>query len=174
MESARVDHADTGRPDTHRMVKAPGPNIHACIQRSNTPIGVESNRTNPHNNTAPPSTSAWLREAGFCSSGSEFKRAPMAMTPSTPMRKDSPPRSASTDNSITLTATLTNNHRRRVETLDGRVPATNRFLRNHTVASVALVRFMYVHENARSIMKITTDHAAATPYAPSRNATSYT
>ena len=47
--------------------------------------------------------------------------------------------------------------------LNGRVPTTNRLGRNHTVASVAFVRFMYVQENASNIKKITTDHAAATP-----------
>ena len=56
--------------------------------------------------------------------------------------------------------------------LNGRVPTTNCLVRDHTVASVAFVRFMYVQENASNIKKITTDHAAATPYAPSRKATS--
>jgi hypothetical protein len=42
----------------------------------------------------------------------------------------------------------------------------------HDEPSVAFVCLIYVQEKARSMRKIITDHAAATPYAPSLKATS--
>ena len=138
----RVDHAETGRLDTHIRVKAPGPTSQPCIQISNPVAGEDNKRTSPMSSRQPPSTSAEFRLEGLASSGSVLPNTPMTTTPRTP-------NSAGLRTSQEVDRQEDDVHHEAHQEpslegadLNGRVPLAHGGLGDHAAASVACVRFM--------------------------------